>query len=358
MVEARKTKRTGLISTNSIRGGANRRVLDRVKKSGDMFLAWSDRPWVLDGAAVRVAIVGFDDGTDTERMLDGVSVSQINPDLTGDTDVTQACRLTENANLAFMCDTKVGAFDLTNNEAKVMLYAPINPNGRTNYDVIRPWVNGLDVTRRPRNMWIIDFGTSMTVQAAALYEKPFEHIVARVKPDRDKNTRNVYRNRWWLHGESRPSMRAALAKVHRFTGTPTVAKHRLFIWLEAATLPDHQIIAIARDDDYFFGVLHSRLHEVWSLRQGTSLEDRPRYTPSSTFETFPFPWPPGSEPKESALVEAISVAARDLVTERAFHNCFARFLGQGPTAFLANCRVMSARAARYRKPVALSMVTS
>jgi hypothetical protein len=27
---------------------------------------------------------------------------------------------------------------------------------------------------------------------------------------------------------------------------------------------------------------------------GTQLEDRPRYTPTTCFETFPFPWPPGT----------------------------------------------------------------
>ena len=49
------------------------------------------------------------------------------------------------------------------------------------------------------------------------------------------------------------------------------------------------LIVIAREDDTAFGILHSRFHELWALRLGTSLEDRPRYTPSTTFETFPFP---------------------------------------------------------------------
>lgn len=46
---------------------------------------------------------------------------------------------------------------------------------------------------------------------------------------------------------------------------------------------------ICRADDATFGVLHSRFHGLWVLRQGTSLEDRPRYTPTTTFETSPFP---------------------------------------------------------------------
>ena len=81
----------------------------------------------------------------------------------------------------------------------------------------------------------------------------------------------------------------ALDGLPRFIATPRVAKHRLFVWLDARTLPDSQVIVVARDGDVTFGILHSRFHEAWSLRLGTSLEDRPRYTPTTTFETFPFP---------------------------------------------------------------------
>ena len=52
--------------------------------------------------------------------------------------------------------------------------------------------------------------------------------------------------------------------------------------------PDHQLIVIAREDDATFGILHSRFHEIWSLRLGMSLENHPHYTPSTTFETSPF----------------------------------------------------------------------
>ncbi len=73
--------------------------------------------------------------------------------------------------------------------------------------------------------------------------------------------------------------------------TPTAAKHRLFDWCAATICVDHQLIAIARDDDTTFGVLHSRFHEAWSLRLCTWLGvgNDPRYTPTTTFETFLFP---------------------------------------------------------------------
>jgi len=82
------------------------------------------------------------------------------------------------------------------------------------------------------------------------------------------------------------------------------------VWMSWATLPDSALVVFARDDDYFFGVLHSRTHEVWSLRLGTSLEDRPRYTPTTCFETFPFPHP------TDAQREAIAAAAKTLDERR------------------------------------------
>ena len=111
-------------------------------------------------------------------------------------------------------------------------------------------------------------------------------------------------------------MRDALAPLARFIATPTVAKHRLFDWLSAPTLPDHQLIVIARDGDYAFGVLHSRAHELWSLRMGTWLGvgNDPRYTPTSTFETFPFPWP--LDTPDEALTDE-QRAHRDAIGEAA-----------------------------------------
>ena len=84
--------------------------------------------------------------------------------------------------------------------------------------------------------------------------------------------------------------------------TPTVAKHRLFVWLPSDVLPDHQLIAIALDDEYTFGVLHSKFHEIWALVRGTHLGVTPRYTPTTCFETFPFPEP--TDAQRTAIGEA------------------------------------------------------
>ena len=311
-IEKEGVRRAGLLATNSIRGGANRKILDCIRRTGGIFFAESDRPWILEGAAVRVSMVGFDDGSEEMRTLDGAPVDAIYADLTGTLDLSAAHRLRENADIVFIGGMKKGSFDLTGAAAQKMLELPSNPNGRPNSDVIRPWINGLDVTRRPRGMKIIDFGVDTPEEKAALYEAPFEYVLQLVKPERDKVRNHLERDRWWLHARPAPDLRVAIKGLPHYIATARVAKHRLFVFVDEGTLPDGQIVAFARQNHYFFGVLHSRAHELWSLRMGTSLEDRPRYTPTTCFETFPLPWPPGEEPEGDPHVEAIADAARRL----------------------------------------------
>ena len=314
-IEKGTAKRAGLLATNAIRRGANRRILQRIKETGDIFMAWSDRPWVLDGAAVRVSMVGFDDGSETQHVLDGSPAGEIHQDLTAELRMADAKTLDENQNLCFLGIMKGGPFDLTETKAQSMLAAPANPNGRPNADVVLQRLGGQDVTGRPTNSWIIDFADMSQIEAAR-YELPFEYVRAVVKPVRDKSRDGFMHEYWWRHGRSRPALRAAIAGMTRCIVTPEVAKHRLFAWMEVGVIGDHTLHIIARDDDYFFGVVHSKLHQLWSLRSGSTLEDRPRYTSTRTFETFPFPWPPGKEPKDDPRVKAIAVAAKELVENR------------------------------------------
>jgi type II restriction/modification system DNA methylase subunit YeeA len=312
-----RAKRAGLVATNSIRGGASRRVLDRLADEVGIFEAWSDEPWIVDGAAVRVSLVCF--GANQQGPhLDGRPVSRINPDLTdGALDLTKARRLDENLGVAYMGDTKGGAFDVPGEFARAWLQTPANPNGRRNSEVLKPWRNGQDVARRSVDKWIIDFGWEMSEREASLFEEPFEYAKEHIYPERSRNRREAYRRYWWRHVEPRPALRSKLRKLERYIATPRVAKHRLFVWLPATIVPDSQIIVVARDDDAMFGILHSRFHEAWSLRLGSSLEDRPRYTPTTTFETFPFPDgltpnTPASDYRNDPLADAIAEAARHL----------------------------------------------
>ena len=328
---AGKAMRAGLVATNSIRGGANRRALQAATENRPIFEAWSDEPWVVEGAAVRVSLICFSragEEFEAGTWLDGQPVDEIYSDLTarhGDVgvDLTSVRRLAENAGVAFMGDTKGGPFDIAGDQAREWLYLPANPNGRTNADVLKLWMNGMAITRRPPGKWIVDFGWTMVKEEAALYEAPFQYTQEHVYPMRQRNRRESYRLNWWRHVEPRQGMWKSLDGLSRYIATPNYAKHRIFDWIDVRVCPANTLIVIARDDDVTFGILHSRFHELWSLRLGTWLGkgNDPRYTPTTTLE--PFPFPEGLSPNIPAAdyagdprAVAIAEAAQNLVERR------------------------------------------
>ncbi|MCK4392324.1 class I SAM-dependent DNA methyltransferase [Candidatus Bipolaricaulota bacterium] len=318
MIEGGRLKRAGLLATQGIRGGANRVALDRIKKTGDIFWAQSDRNWILEGAAVHVSMVGFDKGAEELRELDGKHVRTINANLTASLDTTGAARLPENTRISYVGPSPKAPFDIPGEVARSMLESPPNPIGRTNSDVVRPIVSAIDLAKRNRGLWTIDFGL-LPMEAAAQYEEPFEYVKLNVLPVRMESQRAMYRQRWWQYARPRVEMREALEGLRRFISTPRYSKHRFFVWLNPRVLSNDNTVVFAREDDYFFGVLHSRVHELWARRQGTQLREAEsgfRYTPTTCFETFPFPWPPGEELTEDRRVQEITAAAKELVEKR------------------------------------------
>lgn len=322
-IEEGITQRAGLVTTNSIRGGQNRKVLDRIRETGTIFNAWSDEPWVVEGAAVRVSLVCFARHELCQPLLNNQTVSIIFSDLTAASegaqgfDLTNAKQLPENQGISFQGIKKVGAFDIDGSTARKWIKLPTNPNGEKNSKVIKNYLTGMDVTRRKADRWIIDFGVRTSEDEAALFEAPFAHVLEHIKADRTSKREDRVRANWWLHLWPRPEMREAIRKLNRYLVTPCISKHRLFAWIDSRVLPDGGLIVISRDDDTSFGILHSRFHEQWALRLGTSLEDRPRYTNSTTFETFPFPdglTPniPAANYADDPRAKAIAEAARRL----------------------------------------------
>jgi len=311
-IKSGRSRRAGLLATQAIRGGANRRVLERIIESGDVFFARSDDPWILSGANVHISFVGQDDGSETERELDGRAVGSINANLTSGVDLTRARRLSENRDIAFVGDQKGGPFDIPEQLAATMLAAP-NPDARSNADVLVPWLNGEDITQRPRHTWVIDFGLATSISEAALYEVPFEYVRRHVQPTRVGIRNRRRADNWWLHHAPAGRMRSRISGLPRFIVTPTTAKHRIFAWAPAGSLPSIAVVAIASAEDWVFGVLQSSAHRIWSRAVSTQLREAAsasRYLPQTSFETFPFPRPTDEQR------EAIAAAARELVRLR------------------------------------------
>jgi hypothetical protein len=303
----------GLVSTNSIRQAASRKVLDRVCTTSRIFEAWSDEPWVNEGAAVRVSLVcqGWGEGC----FLNGQKVGRINADLTDGSqglDVTQAKPLPENKNASFFGLSLAGAFTVSGQLARQWLRKGGNPNGRPNSDVLRPLWNGADVTGRAADRWVIDFAL-MDEPEAQLYELPFEHLVRVVKPVRVMNNRDARARLWWRHGEARPAMRQALDGRARFIVTSETSKHRYFVWSPASVAPEHKLVVIPRCDDLTFGILSSRIHVLWAVWAGSRLGvgNDPVYTTSRCVD--PFPFPEGLTPADTASQQTEALAGGALI---------------------------------------------
>ena len=193
LVSSGRLARAGLVATSSIRGRNNRAVLDRIVERDTIFDAWSDEPWVVEGAAVRVSLICFAaKDAAIAAVLDGEVTSRITSDLAfAGLDMTQTETLKTNLGIAHRGDEKNGSFDISGDLAREWLLLPANPNGRPNSDVLKPWINATDITRRPAGKWIIDFGPAMSERDAALYEAPFAYVEKHVKPVRQRNRQEV-----------------------------------------------------------------------------------------------------------------------------------------------------------------------
>jgi type II restriction/modification system DNA methylase subunit YeeA len=327
-------QRVGFVSTNSIRTGKNRGILEKINGSYSIYAAWSDEPWINEGASVRVSITCF---TKEQPLLpctlNGIEVEGIFPNLQPrrddhDVSITSSAKLICNKGFTRTGVFINGPFGISEATAVDMLLAPENLNGRGNSDVIKKLMNGDDIMGRSEVRWIIDFGSYMSQREAAFYEAPFKHVAERVKPYRERKDddgnyvvrRLNHREKWWQYAESRPGLRAALIDLPRYLVTPMVSKHRVFTWLDARILPDQKLVVFPTHRDSVFGILQSRFHELWTLATCSwiGVGNDPTYTATSVFDTFPFA--EGINPKEivpdaveSSHAQAVADAARQLV---------------------------------------------
>ena len=292
-----RSSRAGLVATNSIRKNTNLPVLKRIVSDLTIFEAWGEEQWSIDGANVDVSLICFANKKHTkEFILNGVEVGNINADLTTGIDLTTAGPLKENVGWSFLGIQKSGPFDIEGAVARGWLAEPLNPNGQPNSEALKPYWNGDDLTGRCRDVWFIDLPLGLTRANASLWQAPFQHLSL----SRDEEGKSLEElraphghssatERWWEPWRPRPEMRGFIEKLGRYLVTAETAEHRIFVWLRFPILPDKNLIVFPKEDDTTFGILQSRFHEAWSLRKGSDLEDRPRYTSSTTFETFPFP---------------------------------------------------------------------
>ncbi|WP_424981866.1 class I SAM-dependent DNA methyltransferase [Maritalea sp. S77] len=290
-------ERVGLVTTNAVRTGADRKVLETFTRTAEIFEAWSDEPWIVDGASVRVSIICFSNAPQPKR-LNGNTVNIITPSLSAFPQPMPVA-LQENARGSFTGVFLNGAFEIEQAKAINWLKAPLNVSGSYNSDVLRLTANGEDLLQRGEVKWLLDFGADIGEDEAALYELPFEYALRKIKPFRQRKNddgeyvvrRKNHRERWWIHAEPRPGMRRAIGSLSRFLVTPMVSSTRIFRFLCAAYLPNQKLVVFPRDDYTSLGILSSICHETWTLEYCSWIGagNDPTYSANSVFQTFPFP---------------------------------------------------------------------
>lgn len=318
-VPGSRLRRFGFITTNSVTQAFNRKVLERhlAADANPVAVAWAiaDHPWVLDGAAVRIAMsVGCRADAlaakptlgrvtregDPEHISEGAArlvdvtyraVHRIHADLSGGVNLTSILRLKAND---WLCSPGVklhgAGFIVSPDVARDLGLGTIPGLERH----IRPYLNGRDLAQSSREMMVIDlFGLDIE-DVRFRYPRMYQWVLEHVKGERQgkgTHTRDMqeYARQWWLFGKPRSEMRRFLDGILRFIATPVTSKHRFFVFLEQPLLPDDALMTIGHDDPWILGVVSSAQHRIWALAAGSSLEDRPRYIKTTCFDPFPFP---------------------------------------------------------------------
>jgi hypothetical protein len=296
----------GFITTNSIKQTFNRRILQsqiEAKDSLSIVFAIPDHPWVdsTDGAAVRIAMTVGEAGKKKGRLhsitteIDGEEEKlvvfnerkdTIHADLSVGANVSTATPLKSNQAISSFGMMLAGAGFLITLEEAERFGLATNPMLQ---ERIRPFRNGKDLTSTPREVYVIDMTGLSESEVRVNFPEIYQHLLLRVKPERDHNRDMAMIKNWWLFGRTRNDLRVALKDLKTYISTPETSKHRFFMAQDVTILPDHKLINLALGDFYFLGILSSHIHIVWALATGGRLEDRPVYNTTLCFQNFPFP---------------------------------------------------------------------
>ncbi len=304
LVSARKVRRFGLITTNSLRQTFSRAVIE--KHLGEKFslaFAIPDHPWVdsSDGADVRVALSVGQFGSQTGSLLmvtkeislaDGEvavdlieSVGVISPGLTLTVDVAAAPALLANEGMSCVGYQLTGKGFVVDESQAYELDAAFG----TDAALIRPLLSGRDITQQNRQLFAIDLFGLGELELRTKKPKIYQWLLDRVKGERDLNVDSSSNKQWWLFARTRGEFRDAITGIPRIFTTSLTAKHRIFVFEPAKTICDSTTVIFALPAAFHLGVLSSNIHCCWSLAAGGTLEDRPRYIKTICFENFPFP---------------------------------------------------------------------
>ena len=294
LLSEKMLRRFGLITTNSLHQIFNRRVLDTALANGvRLRLAVRDQPWsdASQSAAVRVALtvarVGEDIGQLFNDDIGPAVLGAINSQLRIGVNVAGTKPLLANAGLSSM-GVKLHGQGFVVSPDQRNLWLEMLPLSKA---YVRPYITSKSLTQSAKERFAIDLLGIDVLDVQQTMPAIYQHLLVSVKPERDENNRQQYRDLWWLFGEPRKEIRPALAELRRMVVTPRTAKHRTFLFLDAMSIAESEVVCVAIADAYSLGILSSSPHRTFALAAGGRLGvgNDPRYNNTVCFDPFPFP---------------------------------------------------------------------
>lgn len=344
---ANPLRRFGFITTNSITQTFSRRVVERwvaAKEPLSLVYAVPDHPWMksADKAAVRIAMTVAQAGNHEGMLAEVVSEAELNSD-TPKVELDEAYgKLT--AKLSIGADLTSLSQLLANNLLAHQGYKPyglgfiVPPTSAAALETskrggavhVLKYRNGRDIAQRPRGVLALDFYGLSRDDLRDRYPEAYQHLTNSVLPERARDKRKAYRDKWWIFGEAREGMRAALANLGRFIVTTETAKHRYFVFLDSDMAPDQKLRVIACDNAGILTTISSRVHTIFAEATGgwQGIGNDLVYQHTNTFNRFPvLPTPSSRLVELGERLDAFRkerLAVHDLLTMTGLYNALER----------------------------------
>lgn len=280
----------GLIVTSSLTEGDTREVgLDRLTSLGvQMYSACESRSWPGKASVTYCMIWITKSNWNGEILLNGHPVQGISPSLTASRGIDERpLPLKQNLKLSHIGSFIHGqGFVLSPEEAKAFI-----EKDKRNEEVLFPYLRGGDFATSPSlspQAWVINFH-DWSQEKATSYQELYEIVLKKVKPERDKVKRDVYRDKWWQYAEKQKTLYQTIEKLDRVLFHGFTTKYLAFGFVPATYVYAAPHVVIALDDYASFGLLQSGIHEAWVRRFTSYLGQTMRYIATDVFATFPFP---------------------------------------------------------------------
>jgi type I restriction-modification system DNA methylase subunit len=324
----------GLVGTNTISQNYSREgSLDYIVKHGGTIInGYTSYPW-SGAAVVFVSLVSWKKGIfedkktlfveDSHNQLQRFSLDNINSSLSLEIDLTSAFKLhaNETPKKAFQGQTHGCEGFLISKEVGLK-WLKANPD---NQKVLKPYLIGDELVgdlKSQPSRFVIDFTFLNQIEASRFIE-PYEYLRKNVLPfiekkaDEEKkgitksNGRAQWLNTWWLMWRRREDLLDELNTINRYISGSRVSTRIFYDFVSSKIHPNDALINFTLDDDYSFGIIHSKFHTEWLKAKCSTLKGDYRYTTESVWETFP--WPQNPDLKQ---VLQVSEAAKEFRNSR------------------------------------------